>query len=189
MQDIAVDGWALTLLSRRHVGYASTCQTMGMNMGYFTSITVFLALNDASFCNRFLRAAAAAAPVGFVSLTSYMRFWSFAFAIVTLAVWLLKAERPPTYALHAASHDTCTAASHDTCSAASYDTCSAAACALQRPRSTHLQCASMLAYRLWQRLVQLACVQKVAALLVCLWLTSGAAHAGRSRSRRSTWRA
>jgi MFS transporter, PAT family, solute carrier family 33 (acetyl-CoA transportor), member 1 len=25
-QDIAVDGWALTLLSRRHVGYAATCQ-------------------------------------------------------------------------------------------------------------------------------------------------------------------
>jgi hypothetical protein len=27
-QDIAVDGWALTLLSRRHVGYAATCQVM-----------------------------------------------------------------------------------------------------------------------------------------------------------------
>lgn len=25
-QDIAVDGWALTLLSRRHIGYAATCQ-------------------------------------------------------------------------------------------------------------------------------------------------------------------
>ena len=25
-QDIAVDGWALTLLARRHVGYAATCQ-------------------------------------------------------------------------------------------------------------------------------------------------------------------
>lgn len=54
-QDIAVDGWALTLLSRRHVGYAATCQTVGMNVGYFTSFTVFLALNDADFCNAYFR--------------------------------------------------------------------------------------------------------------------------------------
>ena len=32
--------------------WASTCQTIGMNTGYFASFTVFLALNDASFCNR-----------------------------------------------------------------------------------------------------------------------------------------
>ena len=35
--------------------YASTCQTVGMNLGYFTSFTVFLALNDASFSNKWLR--------------------------------------------------------------------------------------------------------------------------------------
>jgi hypothetical protein len=119
VQDIAVDGWALTLLSRRHVGYASTCQTVGMNMGYFTSITVFLALNDASFCNRFLRAANAAAPLGLVSLTSYMRFWAFAYAIVTLAVWLLKAERPAACAPSAANlhpaHTLCTGSMHAGC--------------------------------------------------------------------------
>lgn len=27
-QDIAVDGWALSLLSRKNVGHASTCQTV-----------------------------------------------------------------------------------------------------------------------------------------------------------------
>ena len=54
-QDIAVDGWALTLLSRKHVGYAATCQTVGMNIGYFTSFTVFIALNDADFCNAYFR--------------------------------------------------------------------------------------------------------------------------------------
>jgi hypothetical protein len=34
--------------------YAATCQTVGMNVGYFASFTVFLALNDASFCNKWL---------------------------------------------------------------------------------------------------------------------------------------
>ena len=94
-QDIAVDGWALTLLSKRHVGYASTCQTVGMNFGYFTSITIFLALNDANFCNRFLRAADSPSSDGLVSLTLYMRFWSFAYAVVTAVVWAVKRERPP----------------------------------------------------------------------------------------------
>ena len=30
------------------------CQTVGMNLGYFASFTVFLALSDAGFCNRYL---------------------------------------------------------------------------------------------------------------------------------------
>jgi hypothetical protein len=28
-QDIAVDGWAISMLSKANVGYASTCQTIG----------------------------------------------------------------------------------------------------------------------------------------------------------------
>lgn len=55
-QDIAVDGWALTLLRPEHVEYASTCQTLGMNTGFFTSFTVFLALNNPAFCNKHIRA-------------------------------------------------------------------------------------------------------------------------------------
>jgi len=95
MQDIAVDGWALTLLSRRHVGYASTCQTVGMNLGYFTSITVFLAFNDPDFCNRYLRPAAAASTVGAITLAGYLRLWAVVYVVVTAAVALFKRERPP----------------------------------------------------------------------------------------------
>jgi hypothetical protein len=35
--------------------YAATCQTVGMNAGYFISFTVFLALSDPGFANRHLR--------------------------------------------------------------------------------------------------------------------------------------
>lgn len=38
-QDIAVDGWALTLLSEENLSYASTAQTIGLNTGYFLSFT------------------------------------------------------------------------------------------------------------------------------------------------------
>ncbi len=51
-KDIAVDGWALTMLSRKNVGMASTCNTIGQMVGYLAAFVVFLALNSAAFCNR-----------------------------------------------------------------------------------------------------------------------------------------
>ena len=69
-------------------------QTIGMNVGYFTSFTVFLALNDAEFCNAHLRPAAAAAATGLLSLAAYLRFWAAVYLAVTVVVWFFKAERP-----------------------------------------------------------------------------------------------
>lgn len=54
-QDIAVDGWALTMLSRENVGYASTCNSVGQTAGYFMGNMLFLALESADFCNKYLR--------------------------------------------------------------------------------------------------------------------------------------
>lgn len=54
-KDIAVDGWALTMLSRQNVGYASTCNSVGQTAGYFLGNVLFLALESADFCNKYLR--------------------------------------------------------------------------------------------------------------------------------------
>lgn len=54
-QDIAVDGWALTMLSQKNVGYASTCNSVGQTAGYFLGNVLFLALESADFCNKYLR--------------------------------------------------------------------------------------------------------------------------------------
>lgn len=54
-QDIAVDGWALTMLSRDNVGYASTCNSVGQTAGYFLGNVLFLALESPDFCNKYLR--------------------------------------------------------------------------------------------------------------------------------------
>ena len=54
-QDIAVDGWALTMLSRQNVGWASTCNTVGQTAGYFLGNVVFMALESPDFCNGYLR--------------------------------------------------------------------------------------------------------------------------------------
>ncbi|TFY66211.1 hypothetical protein EVG20_g4880 [Dentipellis fragilis] len=78
-QDIAVDGWALTLLSEENLSYASTCQTIGLNTGYFMSFTVFLALNSEAFSEKW--------GIPHLQLSAYLRFWSLVCFGVT--VWLL----------------------------------------------------------------------------------------------------
>jgi PAT family acetyl-CoA transporter-like MFS transporter 1 len=76
-QDIAVDGWALTMLSRKNVGYASTyvfmfvfcftqfilrflhlirCNVVGLNVGYTLGSVVFLTLQSKHFANTWIRA-------------------------------------------------------------------------------------------------------------------------------------
>ncbi|KAF7727663.1 hypothetical protein EC973_007321 [Apophysomyces ossiformis] len=84
-QDIAVDGWALTLLSKENLSYASTAQTVGINCGYFLSFTVFLALNSSEFSNKYLRSVPQ--DTGVLLLGGYMKFWAFMYFIIT--AWLL----------------------------------------------------------------------------------------------------
>ena len=54
-QDIAVDGWALTMLKRRNVGYASTCNSVGQTAGYFVGNVVLLAFSSPDFSNKYIR--------------------------------------------------------------------------------------------------------------------------------------
>ncbi|KAI9444124.1 hypothetical protein H4582DRAFT_2071706 [Lactarius indigo] len=82
-QDIAVDGWSLTLLSRENISYASTCQTVGLTTGWLMSFTVFLALNSEAFSARW------GTPI--LTLGTYLRFWSFVCFGVTL--WLICVQK------------------------------------------------------------------------------------------------
>ena len=90
-QDIAVDGWALTMLAPENVGYASTCNTVGQTAGYFLANVVFLALESADFCNTYLRSTPQ--PEGIVTLASFLFFWGLVFLITTTLVWTFKHER------------------------------------------------------------------------------------------------
>lgn len=89
-QDIAVDGWALTLLSPANVSYASTAQTVGLTAGHFMSFTVFLALNASDFANKWIRTVPS--EEGLVSLGGYLTFWGWAYIIITIGLGLLKRE-------------------------------------------------------------------------------------------------
>lgn len=92
-QDIAVDGWALTMLKRRNVGYASTCNTVGQTAGYFLGNVIFLALESASFCNKYLRSPEDKSEVGVITLESFLHHNGLMFVGVTLLVAFIKKEK------------------------------------------------------------------------------------------------
>lgn len=89
-QDIAVDGWALTLLSPQNISYASTAQTVGLTAGQFLSHTVFLALNSADFANRWFRTTPG--DTGFLTLGGYLTFWGWIYIFITIGLVLFKRE-------------------------------------------------------------------------------------------------
>ncbi|ONH66677.1 Acetyl-coenzyme A transporter 1 [Cyberlindnera fabianii] len=91
-QDIAVDGWALTILSPNALSYASTAQTIGLNTGYFLSFTIFLAFNSSEFSNKYLRSTPQ--DTGVLSLNTYLTFCGYLYLIVTVLVTFLVHEEP-----------------------------------------------------------------------------------------------
>jgi hypothetical protein len=89
-QDIAVDGWALTLLTPGNISYASTAQTVGLTAGQFMSYTVFLAFNAPDFANKWFRKTPS--DIGVMTLGGYLTFWGWTYIIVTLGLAVLKRE-------------------------------------------------------------------------------------------------
>ncbi|KAH3663363.1 hypothetical protein OGAPHI_005353 [Ogataea philodendri] len=102
-QDIAVDGWALTILSKDALSYASTAQTIGLNTGYFLSFTVFLAFNSPDFANSYLRSTPS--TQGVLSLGQYMSFWGWIYLLVTVLIALFVPEDPLSVDKHASPKD------------------------------------------------------------------------------------
>lgn len=89
-QDIAVDGWAISLLSMQNISYASTAQTVGLTAGSFLSHTVFLALQAPDFANKWFRTVPQ--DYGLFTLGGYMAFWGWVYLLVTLAIAVMKKE-------------------------------------------------------------------------------------------------
>jgi PAT family acetyl-CoA transporter-like MFS transporter 1 len=90
-QDIAVDGWAISMLSRENVGHASTCNSVGQTAGYFIGYTIFLALESKEFCNTYLRSVPQ--DYGLIDIQGFMFYFGFIFIIVTSCIMLFKKEK------------------------------------------------------------------------------------------------
>ena len=92
-QDVAVDGWALTMLSPARVGWTSTCNSVGQSLGYALSYVGFVALHDEAFCNAYLRREPARG--GAVSLGAFVAGCGWAFLAATAAVAFCRREASP----------------------------------------------------------------------------------------------
>ena len=75
-QDVAVDGWALTLLSKRRAGWAATCNGVGQSLGYALSYVGFVALHARGRVS--LAAFVGACGAGFLLTTAAVALGCFA---------------------------------------------------------------------------------------------------------------
>lgn len=92
-QDIAVDGWSLTILSKQNVSYASTCQSLGLSIGYFATFTIFLAFTNPEFCNNYARRLLPGSGTGpLMDLRLAMRMVGVYYLILTAYVTFGKTE-------------------------------------------------------------------------------------------------
>lgn len=86
-QDIVVDGWALTLLSRENVAYGTISNSIGQTFGYIISNQGFLILSDPYWCKKNL---GLTSPL--LDLSSFMFFWGLLFLLLTLILVFVTTE-------------------------------------------------------------------------------------------------
>ncbi|CAO1342412.1 unnamed protein product [Diamesa tonsa] len=76
-QDIAVDGWALTMLKRCNIGHAATCNSVGQMTGFFIGFSVFVTLE----------------AKGIVSFSQFLFIWGVIYVVATIIVAIFKKEQ------------------------------------------------------------------------------------------------
>ncbi len=97
-QDIAVDAWALTMLSKKNKGWQSTCnsvgQTLGVHLAFVSSVivnnrnSVFLALNEPTFLSSIR---GSVGPI--VTLRQFCLFWGVVYIMYTLYILFFVEEK------------------------------------------------------------------------------------------------
>jgi len=75
-QDIATDGWCISMLKPSNVGYASTCQSVGLTAGFSVGYILFTALESK----------------GIITIAQFLMFWGVVFLIATAAIGVFKKE-------------------------------------------------------------------------------------------------
>ncbi|KAH9594159.1 Major facilitator super domain-containing protein 3 [Schistosoma haematobium] len=91
-QDVAVDGWALTLLSKKNVGLASTCNKVGQSLGYALSFIPLVCLESPDIPNKYLRRTPIA-DKGLITFSGFLYAWGFGFMIFNTVLVIFKHEK------------------------------------------------------------------------------------------------
>jgi len=76
-QDVAVDGWALTMLKPSNVGYASTCNSVGQTTGWCLGYILYTTLEG----------------YGIITLSDFLLFWGIVFLLTTTGIAIFMKEQ------------------------------------------------------------------------------------------------
>ncbi|KAL4477488.1 hypothetical protein ABPG74_002638 [Tetrahymena malaccensis] len=91
-QDIAVDGWVLTIFeSEEHVNIGSTCNTIGQLLGVLITNSFFIQINSVEFCNKFLYSTPSDQPL--VTTKQFLQIISVLIALITVFVHFFVKEK------------------------------------------------------------------------------------------------
>ncbi|KAE9541831.1 hypothetical protein AGLY_003822 [Aphis glycines] len=90
-QDIIVDGWALTMLKKQNISYASMCNGAGQTFGIFLGYNLSVLLISESFWNKWWRTSPL--PDGVITLQGYFYFWGIIYIVITTLVAIFKYEK------------------------------------------------------------------------------------------------
>lgn len=96
-QDIAVDGWALTLLGekviinyKQNATTASSCQTFGQICGVFLTTVVYFYLNSLDFCNNYIYSTVESLPL--LNISNLCLITCVLFIVITLILFFFFTE-------------------------------------------------------------------------------------------------
>ncbi|CAF1532594.1 unnamed protein product, partial [Didymodactylos carnosus] len=94
-QDVAVDGWAITLLSKENVGWAGICNMGGLSFGRLFAFCLVLTLGSTEFSNKYIRRFLSLKehPYELVSFSKFLLFCGSVFLLVTALIILCKREQ------------------------------------------------------------------------------------------------
>ncbi|VVC28206.1 Major facilitator superfamily domain,Acetyl-coenzyme A transporter 1 [Cinara cedri] len=90
-QDIVVDGWALTMLKKKNIGYSSTCGIIGSTFGIMMGSVFFVLITSEEFCNKYLRSISDTG--GIMTIKSLLNICGVLFMVITTLIAVFKKEK------------------------------------------------------------------------------------------------
>uniref|UniRef100_A0A2H8TZP9 Acetyl-coenzyme A transporter 1 n=2 Tax=Melanaphis sacchari TaxID=742174 RepID=A0A2H8TZP9_9HEMI len=90
-QDIAVDGWSLSVLKKKNISYASVCNSIGVPIGMCTGSVCFTLLISEQFSVKYLGTSIGTG--GIITMKSFFNICTIIIIAVTIIIGLFKNEK------------------------------------------------------------------------------------------------
>ena len=91
LQDIAIDGWWITILKEENLKYAATIQFIGVSIGIFLSSTIYFALSSIEFWNSYIFAISHELPI--LDEVSFFKWWCIYVLLVSIITLIFGNEK------------------------------------------------------------------------------------------------